>query len=196
MSKKEQGFVIWLGGIPASGKTTLAQNTVKALEEYNIDIEILDSEDIRNELSPDLGFTAKDRDQNTKRLAWMAKLLSKNGISVLIASGAVSREHRERVREYVDKYAIFYVQCPLSVCIKRDPKGLYKKIQDGTNRQLPGCVQSVEELDTKFQRPINPELTINTDKLSIKKCVQLIIDKLVDLQFLHILNKQAEENKD
>jgi len=125
--KKEQGTVLWFTGIPASGKTTLANYVAEALRYAGFEVEVLDSDDIRNELSPDLGFTPKDRDLNTKRIAWIANLLSKHGISVLISSVASSREHRERVRKLIDKFAIVYVRCPVSVCIERDPKGLYAK---------------------------------------------------------------------
>jgi len=182
MQEKKQGLVLWFTGIPSSGKTTLAKCVAEAFNQQGLEVEVLDSDNIRNELSPDLGFTLKDRDLNTKRIAWVANLLAKHGVSVLIASGASSREHRERARCLIEKFAMIYTRCPVEVCLSRG--GLYAKVQRGEFSGRPGETKTIEELYKPYQEPINPEITVDTDLLSITKSVELVMSKLKELNLI------------
>lgn len=182
MQKKNQGLVLWFTGIPSSGKTTLAKQTAQIFCSRELEVEVLDADDIRDELSPDLGFTPKDRDINTKRIAWIANLLSRHGIHVMISSVASSREHRERVRNLIKKFAIVYVRCPVSVCISRG--GAYAKLRQRKLKGLAGGAKNQEELYKPYQEPINPEVVVDTDSLSIEESAQLVIARLESLKLL------------
>lgn len=176
MQEKKQGLVLWFTGIPSSGKTTLANYIAEAFNQKGLEVEVLDSDDIRQELSPDLGFTPQDRDLSTKRIAWIANLLARHGVAVMISSGASSRNHRERARQLIENLAFVYVKCPVDVCISRG--GLYAKVKRGEFSGRPGEAKTIEELYKPYQEPINPEITVDTSLLSIKESVELIMSEL------------------
>ena len=120
---------IWLTGLPASGKTTIAQALAQRLQEQNIPVETLDGDEIRLGLSADLGFTAEDRQQHNRRIIFVSKLLIRNGITVLIPLISPYRETRDYARRELEHFVEVYVKCPVEECIRRDPKGLYAKAQ-------------------------------------------------------------------
>ena len=176
-----KGFVIWFTGIPASGKSTLALEIQKELEAKKYLVENLDADEVRNNLSPNLGFTEEARNENTKRLAWFAHKLSNYGVNVLVAAVSSKRAHRDRARRYCEKFMEIYVKCPLEICQQRDPKGLYKRAEKGEIDNIAGLHQS-------YEPPFAAEIVVETTKYSIGECKQLIMNKLYE--FLALWEKQ------
>ena len=173
----EKGMLIWFTGVAASGKTTVARALEKALKERGIKVENLDADEIRANLSPDLGYTARDRDLNTKRLAYMGKLLTRNGVSAIVAAVSPLREHRDRARGMVDHFVEVFVKCSLEVCKQRDPKGLYKRAERGEIKDIAGLHQPYEE-------PEKPKALLETDKHDVDACVKKLLLTMETLKYI------------
>ncbi len=173
----DRGFVLWFTGLSGSGKTTLATHLNELMKKKGYNVEILDGDEIRKGLSRDLGFSKEDREKHNERVMYVAKLLSRNGVITLVPLISPYREIREKAREEIDNFVEIYVRCPLDVLIKRDTKGLYKKALAGEIKNLTGLQDTYEE-------PLNPDIVIDTDKLSIEESVNTIISQLKKKGFL------------
>ena len=174
----EKGVVIWFTGVPASGKSTLATGVQQQLEELGLPVENLDADEVRANLSPNLGFTEEARDENTKRLAWFAQKMSTYGANVVIAAVAPMQRYRDRAREWCDKFVEVHVHCPLAVCQQRDPKGLYARAARGEINDIAGMHQP-------YEVPERPEVRVSTDQCSIEEGVELVMAKLAELGYLN-----------
>ncbi len=181
----EKGVFIWFTGIPASGKSTIARGVEKALRDRGLKVENLDADEVRANLSPDLGYTPRDRDFNTKRLAFMGKLLTRNGVCAIVAAVSPLKEHRDRARRMVDHFVEIYVKCPLDKCKERDPKGLYKRAERGEVQDIAGWHMPYEE-------PEKPEVVLETDKEDVEQCVNKV---LLTLETLGYIPKGKTESK-
>ena len=174
-AKKEivhkRGAVLWLTGLSGSGKSTLADKLAIYLKNKNIAYERLDGDILRQNLSKDLGFSKKDRDENIKRAVYIARLLSRNGIIVLATFISPFKKQREMVRKQVDNFVEVFVNAPLEVCEKRDAKGMYKKARQGKIKDFTGVSQ-------KYEKPLKPDVELETDKLSVDECVGKVIKYL------------------
>lgn len=159
-------ITIWMTGLSASGKTTIA----KELKEKFPQSVWIDGDNFRKNVSSDLGFSMDDRRENLRRVAGVAKLLNEQGFNVITSFISPIDEIREYVRTHL-KSLIVYVKAPLEVCIERDPKGLYEKALKGEIKDFTG-------LTSVFQEPKNPDVVVETDKQSVKECVQCIIKAL------------------
>ncbi len=173
----EQGFVIWFTGLAASGKSTIASMVEERLRGMDKLVENLDADEVRQNLSPNLGFSEEARDENTKRLAWMGKLLGRNGVNALIAAVAPMQAYRDRARDWCPKFVEVYVSCPLEVCKERDPKGLYARAERGEINDIAGWHQP-------YEAPASPELVVETDKVDIDTAVDMVFAKLEELRYL------------
>jgi adenylylsulfate kinase len=149
-------FCIWLMGLSASGKTTLAQLLGGALEEQGFTVAILDGDIVRTSLSQGLGFSRADRETNLRRIAKKAQDLVRQQIVTIVAAICPYHAIREEVRSTIGELVEIYVNCPLEVCISRDPKGLYKKA-------LAGAIQHFTGIDDIFETPMSPDLEVTTD---------------------------------
>ena len=166
--------VIWLTGIPGSGKTTLALELQKHYEKKGSPIEILDGDEIRKTLSKDLEFSPEDRKKHNRRVIFVAKILAKNGVTTIIPLISPYRETRANARKEIPNFVEVWVKASVDECKKRDPKGLYKKAMAGEIKNLTG-------LQAPYEEPQNPELVLDTEKHSIEESVELItstLDKL------------------
>ena len=171
------GAVIWFTGLAGSGKSTVATVVEAMLKERGLPVENLDADEVRQNLSPNLGFSLEARDENTKRLAWMGKMLSKHGINVVIAAVATLRKFRDRARELNPHFVEVYVHCPLEVCQERDPKGLYA-------RRARGEINDVDGIDIPYEEPLNPEVVIETASMDIEESARLVVAKLGELGYI------------
>jgi len=167
----KQGFVLWLTGLPGSGKTTIARNLEPKLRKLNWPVEILDGDEIRQNLSKGLGFSREDRETHLKRAVYVAKLLSRNGVAVIAAFISPYRSVREYARKETTNFIEVFVKCSLQICAQRDPKGLYKKASTGEIKNLTGPQDVYEE-------PLTPDLIVETDKQTVEESVNLILEKL------------------
>lgn len=137
--KGYKGFTVWLTGLSGSGKTTLANLIKLKLQERKVlKIEILDGDIIRTNLSKGLGFSKADRDINVKRVGFVCRLLTRNGIPNIAALITPYRDARNHVRGEIENFVEVHVNCPLEVCEKRDTKGLYKKARAGEIKYFTG----------------------------------------------------------
>jgi adenylylsulfate kinase len=167
----DEGCVIWFTGIPAAGKSTVAGRVERMLREAGLRVENLDSDEIRANISPNLGYTPEARDENTKRLAFFGHLLSRNGVCVIVAAVSNQRMFRDRARGVVDNFAEVWVKCPLEVCQRRDPKGLYA-------RAARGEVNDIAGMHLPYEEPKAPEVILATDRETVDESVAKVLEYL------------------
>lgn len=169
--------VIWITGIPASGKTTLSMLLSDYYKSKNLPVDILDGDELRKTLSKDLDYSPEDRKEHNRRVIIVAKLLSRNGITTIVPLISPYRETREMARKEIPNFVEVYVKASVEECIRRDPKGLYKKARAGKIQNLTG-------LQSPYEEPENPELVLDTEKHSQEECLGMMISKLRDLDYL------------
>ncbi len=173
----KQGAVIWLTGTPASGKSTIAGLVGRRLHEMGLPVEDLDADEVRANLSPNLGFTEEARDENTKRLAWMAQKLSKYGVNVLVAAVSPLRRYRDRARDWCPNFVEVMVYAPLETCKQRDPKGLYARAERGEVNDIAGW-------HMPFEAPEKPEVYIDTTQMSAEEAAELVLQRTKELGYV------------
>ena len=165
------GVVFWFTGLPCSGKTTLAKKLEKYFKDKRMPVKVLDGDTLRKSSSQDLGFSKKDRDENIRRATHLAKDLSRKGTNIIASFVSPYNEMRLYARENCQNFVEIYVKCSIEKCIERDVKGLYKKALRGEIKDFTGIQDPYEE-------PLNPELTLETDKhpseFLIKKIINFI----------------------
>ena len=171
------GFVVWLTGLPGSGKTTIADELTAIYKEKGIRTETMDGDEIRLGLSADLGFTKEDRQEHARRVVFVSKLLARNGVAVSVALISPYRTFRDHAREEIPNFVEVFVKTPLDVCIKRDPKGLYKKALKGEITDLTG-------LQDPYEEPLDPELVIDTTQGTPNDAARMIIGKLEEMGYI------------
>ena len=167
----QSGIVIWLTGLPGSGKSTLANELEIKLLQIKKFVYVLDGDNIRNGLNSDLGFSEDDRDENIRRIAELATLLKDASIITIVAFISPFRKMREfaRMRAGKENFLEIYIKATLETCIKRDPKGLYKK---AINNEIPDFTG----ITSAYEEPSNPDLVIDTEKLNIKESADLLTE--------------------
>jgi bifunctional enzyme CysN/CysC len=155
-SAGRRGMTVWLTGLSSAGKSTLGQALYDRLWAMGHKVEFLDGDTVRQNLCKGLGFSKEDRDENIRRIGFVAELLTRNGVVVLVSAISPYRSIREEVRRRIGDFVEVYVNAPLAVCEQRDVKGLYKKARSG---QLPGFTG----VDDPYEPPENPEVECRTD---------------------------------
>ena len=173
----QKGFTVWFTGLPCSGKTTVADRVAENLRNKGHRVERLDGDTVRQGLTSDLGFTKEDRDENIKRITFVSKLLTKNGVMVLATFVSPYRERRKKTREEIGDFVEVYTRCPIEVCIARDVKGMF-------NKALAGEISNFTGIDDPYEEPDDPELILDTDKESIDESVQKVLIKLNELGYI------------
>lgn len=171
MTDRQQGFTLWLTGLSGAGKTTIALELERELRERNLYIERLDGDTVREGLTRDLGFSKADRDKNIERVAFVAKLLSRNGVGVIASFISPYRAARQGVREQSTNFVEVYVNAPVNVCADRDVKGLYAKAFAGEIKDFTG-------VNDPYEAPENPEIEVNTDRETLAESVAKIVSYL------------------
>ncbi len=135
---EQKGFTAWFTGLPCCGKTTIADKVAEILKQKGYKVERLDGDIIRQDLTNDLGFSKEDRDENIRRVTFVAKLLTRNGVAVLTTFVSPYKEMRNNARKEIGNFVEIYVKCPLELCMKRDVKGMYKKALEGKIKNFTG----------------------------------------------------------
>jgi len=174
---EQQGFTLWFTGLSGSGKTTLARGVERILRDRGLKVEVLDGDIVRTNLSKGLGFSKGDRDTNIKRIGFVCKLLSRNGVVAVGSAISPYREVRDFVRRDIGRFVEVYCRCPLDVLVERDVKGLYKKALDGEIDNFTGVSDPYEE-------PLNPEVIVDTDEETPEESIVKIISKLEELEYI------------
>ncbi|MFL0195267.1 adenylyl-sulfate kinase [Clostridium sp. WILCCON 0269] len=168
----QKGILIWFTGLSGSGKSTLASALESKLYCMGKLTYLLDGDNLRHGLNSDLAFTKEDRVENIRRVSEVCKLFVDAGIITIATFVSPFKEDREKVRKLLGKdFVEVYINCPIEVCEKRDPKGIYKKARIGEIKNFTG-------IDSPYEIPDNPELTIPTHLKGLEECVDEIIDYL------------------
>ena len=168
---KQKGVAVWFTGFSGAGKSTIADALTDKLKSAGYQLEVLDGDEIRENLTKDLGFSKEDRDTNIRRIGFVAKLLVRNGVIVLVPVISPYRAIREEIREKIDNFVEVFVNAPISVCEERDVKGLYKKVRAGQIKQFTG-------IDDPYEPPLNPEIECRTDLEQVSESVDKILSLL------------------
>jgi adenylylsulfate kinase len=165
----EQGFTLWFTGLSGAGKTTITELVVEELEARGSAIEVLDGDVVRQNLSKGLGFSKEDRDTNIRRVAFVADLLSRNGVPVITAAISPYREIRDEARQQMDgRFIEAYVKASVEECERRDVKGLYAKARAGEIKEFTG-------VSDPYEPPENPELVLETEEQTPEESAGQII---------------------
>ncbi len=171
-----RGMVIWLTGLSGSGKSTLARALETNLFNRHMQVYVLDGDNVRHGLNSNLGFTPEDRVENIRRVAEVAKLMADAGLVVITSLISPYRLDRSRARDVILSEEVEFVEvhvaAPLQVCERRDPKNLYKRARSGEIKNFTG-------IDAPYEEPENPEITIHTDRESVKESVGRLLDFLI-----------------
>lgn len=167
------GFIIWLTGLSASGKSTIAVELERRLFECGHHVVVLDGDTIRKGLCSDLGFAATDRTENTRRIGEVAKLMAQSGMICIAAFISPYRADRLNIRRNVTpgRFIEVYVRAPIEVCEARDPKGLYARARANQIPEFTG-------ISAPYEAPEKPELEVRTDQLSLEACVDRILQHI------------------
>ena len=175
---KSRGATLWLTGLSGAGKTTIATKLMETLCACAPNVELLDGDIIRQNLTKGLGFSKEDRDENIYRIGFVAQLLTRNGVFVVVSAISPYASTRQAVRERVgEDFIEIFVNAPLSVCESRDVKGLYKRARAGEIKSFTG-------IDDPYEAPTNPEIECRTDLESLDESVGKIMDFLRQNKYL------------
>ncbi|MBD2128244.1 adenylyl-sulfate kinase [Microcoleus sp. ZQ-A2] len=177
LSKYQQpGVTVWFTGLSGAGKTTISRAVGNRLKSYGQKLEILDGDVVRLNLCKGLGFSKEDRDENIRRVGFVAGLLTRNQVTVLVSAISPYREIRQEVRERIGNFVEVYVNAPLQVCEQRDVKGLYKKARAGEIKNFTG-------IDDPYEPPFNPDVECRTDLETVEESVSKVLAKLRELGY-------------
>lgn len=175
MERGQIGVTLWFTGLSGAGKTTISQAVEKELRLLDYKVESLDGDVVRQNLTKGLGFSREDRDENIRRIGFVANLLTRNQVIVLVSAISPYREVRSEVRDRIGDFVEVYVNAPLKVCEARDVKGLYKKARSGMIKNFTG-------IDDPYEPPINPEVECKTDSETLEQSVAKVLTQLASLE--------------
>jgi adenylyl-sulfate kinase len=172
---KRKGFTLWFTGLSGAGKTTLAGALKREMRARGMAVEVLDGDEIRTNLSKGLGFSKEDRDTNIRRIGYVCRLLSRNGVAAISAAISPYREVRDEVRALIEadgaEFIEVYVKCPIKILAERDVKGLYKQA-------LAGELTGFTGVSDPYEEPLAPEVVIESDREAVEFSVTKILREL------------------
>lgn len=171
------GCVVWLTGFSGCGKTTIARLLEVELRKRKENVEVLDGDEVRQGLSPQLGFSAEERNLHNRRVIYLSKLLMRNGVNVVVSLISPYRKTRAYARAQLDRFIEVFVKASIEECIRRDPKGLYKRALAGEIKQFTG-------IDDPYEEPLNPEVMVDTEQETPQESAQKILDYMSSQGFV------------
>jgi adenylyl-sulfate kinase len=184
-----KGFTLWFTGLPCSGKSTLAKRTLDILLERGIKTELFDGDEVRLNLSKGLGYSKEDRDINIRRIGYVCKLLTRNGVCAIAAAispyAAIRNENRKAIGSYVE----VYVKAPIDVLTDRDVKGMYKKA-------LAGEIKNFTGVSDPYEEPENAEIVVETDKETVEESTNKIIRTLELMKLIPAESAEGEYSEE
>ena len=176
--KYDRGFTLWFTGLSGAGKTTIAEIVERELRNRLGTVEVLDGDIVRTNLSKGLGFSREDRDTNVLRIGFVANLLTRNGVAVIVSAISPYKQARDQVRRAIgEDFIEIFVDAPLEVCAERDVKGLYKKAFSGEIPAFTG-------VSDPYEPPAAPELRIKTNEEEPQESARRVILRLEELGYL------------
>jgi adenylylsulfate kinase len=183
---EQRGFTLWFTGLSGSGKTTISELVEHELRERERPVEVLDGDIVRTNLSKGLTFSRDDRNINVLRIGFVANLLTRNGVGVIVSAISPYKEARDQVRRRIVDFVEVFVDAPLEVCAERDVKGLYKKAFSGEIEQFTG-------VSDPYEPPVAPDLVLKTDEESPEESTRKVIEKLEF--FGYLWPREAQETE-
>ncbi|MFS8854536.1 adenylyl-sulfate kinase [Synechococcus sp. H55.7] len=166
-----RGVTVWFTGLSGAGKTTLSCGVAQQLQALGLAVEVLDADLVRQHLTKGLGFSKEDRDENVRRIGFVAEMLTRHGVIVLVSAISPYRATRQEVRRQIGNFIEVFVDAPLEVCERRDVKGLYRKAR-------AGLIQHFTGIDDPYEPPECPEVVCKTAEQSISECIELVMQSL------------------
>ena len=160
-------------GLPASGKSTIAKALSRALAARGVDVAVLESDVLRSVFTPHPRYDEEERDTFYRQMVYVGALLAKHGVPVIFDATGNKRVYRDRAREKFSQFLEVYVECPLEVCMSRDPKGIYRAGREGTAKMVPG-------LQDAYEPPVNPDVHVHGDSDDPEVAAQRILAKLIE----------------
>jgi adenylylsulfate kinase len=173
----ETGFAVWVTGLPASGKSSLTAKIVGKLHAAGQKVQVLESDVMRDLLTPWLGYGPEAREHFYHLLISVGELLLRNGVNVIFDATAGERRFREEARQMLAKFVEVYVHCPLEICEARDPKHIYEKARRGVYTNVPG-------IQAPYEPPLNPEVTVDSTGSDPEEAAEIVVDTLRRLNLL------------
>lgn len=174
---KRRGVTVWFTGLSGAGKTTISKAVEQELRSQGYLVEVLDGDIVRQNLTKGLGFSKEDRDENIRRIGFVAHLLTRNGVIVLVSAISPYQEIRQEVKAKIGDFIEVFVNAPLEVCEKRDIKGLYKKARSGEIKHFTG-------IDDPYEAPSAPDVECCTDIETEAESVAKVLQKLQEYKYL------------
>jgi adenylylsulfate kinase len=168
---RQRAFAVWITGLPASGKSTVTAALVRQLRKRRIDIAVLESDALRKMFQAEPTYDERDREYFYGSLAFVGRILTEHGVPVIFDATANRRSYRDRARQQIPRFVEVFVDSPLETCIRRDPKGIYKKAREGHATQVPG-VQST------YEPPEKPDVLIHGDRDDPESAASRIVAEL------------------
>jgi adenylylsulfate kinase len=172
-----KGYTLWFTGLPSSGKSTLARMVETRLTHMGFHTEVLDGDEVRLRLSKGLGFSKEDRDENIRRISYVANIITRCGGVAITCAISPYREIRDEARKEIGRFVEIYVKCPIEECIKRDVKGLYK-------RAISGEISNFTGISDPYEEPLQPEITVETNIETRDESVGKILGVLNKLGYI------------
>jgi adenylylsulfate kinase len=173
----QKGFTIWFTGLSGSGKTTISKALREEIKKRGRNVEVLDGDVVRTNLSKGLGFSKEDRDINIRRIGFVAHLLTRNGVVVVCAAISPYKAIRNENRQLIGDFIEVYIKASVETCAKRDLKGLYQKAFAGEIKEFTG-------VSDPYEPPENPEVLCDTENETVEECVAKIVKYLVEKGYL------------
>ena len=171
------GATLWFTGLPSSGKSTIAREVYQRLLDRGLPVELLDGAEVRESLSRGLGFSKEDREEHIRRMGYVAKLLSRNGVIAVCAAVSPYRETRDEVRRNTTRFVEIHVECPVSVAEQRDTDGWYARARRGEVEEFTG-------VNAPYEPPISPEVHIQSDRESVDEAAVKVMTRLEELHVI------------
>ena len=179
------GFIVWFTGLSGAGKSTLAAMLSAELRKRGVRVEVLDGDEVRTHLSKGLGFSKEDRDTNIRRIGFVAKLVARAGACAITAAISPYREIRDEQRAASPRFVEVYCSCSIPALTDRDAKGLYKKALAGEIKHFTG-------IDDPYEPPVDPEVTVDTEKESKEESLSKILMTLEELGYIPLHGAPVE----
>jgi len=173
----QPGFAVWITGLPASGKSTVAVALIRELSARGENVAVLESDALRRVFTPHPRYDEEEREIFYGAMVYVGRLLTEHGVSVIFDATANRRTYRDRAREQIPQFLEVYVDCPLAVCVARDPKGIYRKAMEKTATTVPG-VQAV------YEPPEHPDVVVKGDQEVPEIAAQRVVAKLIERGYL------------
>jgi adenylylsulfate kinase len=174
---RETAFAVWLTGMPASGKSTIARALAAELAGKGIRAAVLESDAVRREITPNAAYGEEERDAFYATVAYLARMLVLHGVPVIVDATANRRVYRDRAREAIPRFLEVHVRCPLAVCQARDPKGIYRRGAEGTAQNVPG-------VSAPYEPPLMPEVVVDGETDDPAVAARHIVSALEKKEFL------------